>query len=362
MAGCSTSLAERARRDRRQVREGACRSALSRCTLGALIALLAGVAAGCASPAPPASESAPAFRIEVHPLATVTLTTPEILRGRTDGPPATIAAELRLPFAAPGRLPAVVFLHGDAGAIAEQPPWIDALVARGFAVLTVDSFTGRGAIAPDAALTSLRPPVGPFSRVPDAQRALALVAAHPRIDTNRIALMGASSGGLTTLLTAQQRFARTWGRPDLRYAAFISLYPPCNAEIADDTVLDAAPVRVFHGLADVVTSPDACRAYVERLRAAGRDAVFVGYASAPHGFDGPDAWPRQEIADIPTFGRCRLRESEEHTLVNTDTGRAPAMADACVGRGIVGGPDPVARRAVHQAVVEFLSAVLRPGP
>jgi dienelactone hydrolase len=320
---------------------------------------LAGLTA-CASPPP--EPPATAFRIEVHPLSTLTLATPDILRGRTDGAPVTIAAELRLPFAAATRLPAVVFLHGDAGAVSNQPPWIEVLLAQGIAVLTVDSFSGRGAIASDATLTSMRPPIGAISRVVDAERALALLAAHPRIDVTRVALVGASSGGYTTLLAAQSRFAGTWGPAGLRYVAYVALYPPCNVEIAGDTVLEPGPVRVFHGLADVVTSPDACRAYVERLRGAGRDAAFVGFANALHGFDGPDAWPRQDLPQLPTFARCRLRESDDHTLVNADTGGPPAPGDACVGRGIAAGPDPQARRAVQRAVTELLRGVLQPAP
>ncbi|HUP06516.1 MAG TPA: dienelactone hydrolase family protein [Caldimonas sp.] len=330
------------------------RAGAARLAAQGVLALCTALASCATLPEPPATT----FRIEVHPLETRTIATSDILRGASEGKPVTIAAALRLPFAPPGRLPAVVFLHGDAGAVAGQPLWIEALLAQGVAVLSVDSFSGRGAIAPDAELTSLRTPVGPFSRVVDAERALALLASHPRIDPARIALMGESSGGYTTLLASQSRFAHAYGQAGLRYAAYIALYPPCNVELAGDTELEPGPVRVFAGLADVVTSAEACRGYVDRLRAAGRDAAFVGYANAPHGFDGPDAWPRQQIEGLPTFARCRVRETADHALVNADTGRAPTPADACVGHGIVGGPDPQARVAVRRAVDELLRAVL----
>jgi hypothetical protein len=66
--------------------------------------------------AAPSAPSMPTFRIEVHPIPSVDLTTAEALTGKTDGAARTIAGELRLPFSTQARVPAVIFLHGDAGA------------------------------------------------------------------------------------------------------------------------------------------------------------------------------------------------------------------------------------------------------
>ena len=64
---------------------------------------------------------APTFRLEVHVLPTVTLTLAQALSGSQEGAAtATIAGELSLPFVAAARMPAVLMLHGDAGAVANH--------------------------------------------------------------------------------------------------------------------------------------------------------------------------------------------------------------------------------------------------
>ena len=57
--------------------------------------------------APQANAAGPTFRIEVHPVSTLTLTPKQLLAGsKDDAAPATIAGELRLPFGAAARMPA----------------------------------------------------------------------------------------------------------------------------------------------------------------------------------------------------------------------------------------------------------------
>jgi dienelactone hydrolase len=177
----------------------------------------------------PANAAPPTFRVEVHTLATVTLTSAQVRAGQTDdGPATTIAGELRLPFADVQRLPAVLLLHGDAGPLAAQVVWADELNALGIAVFTLDSFSARGAIATGASLATMPASVGATARVVDAERALALLAAHPRIDAARIAVMGFSSGGRTAMLLAQTRSRRATASPG-------SASPPTSRSIRTAT-------------------------------------------------------------------------------------------------------------------------------
>ena len=301
----------------------------------------------------PAAE--PTFRIEVHPIPTLDLSTAEVLTGKTDGAARTIAGELRLPVSSSSRVPAVIFMHGDAGALSSQVAWIAELNAIGVAVFTVDSFSGRGAIGKTPGLAVEGAGAhSSTSRVVDAYKALAVLARHPRIDASRVALMGVSSGGRVAINAAMTRFARAFAPADASFAAFVALYPPCNLRLKDDTSLVAAPLRIHHGSNDVITQPEACRSYVERLLAAGRDADFAEYAGAQHGYDSPPGMPTMQAPQAPNPSRCTYREREDGWLVNDATGKPVTLNDDCVGIGLSAGSHPQATAATYAAVKSLL--------
>lgn len=294
-----------------------------------------------------------AFRIEVHPIASIDADPARALQGKFEGPARTVAGELRLPFTDQVRVPAVVFLHGDAGAVSNQPIWIDRLVAQGIAVFTVDSFSGRGTIGQQPGiLIEGRLPTS-LMRVADAQRALELLARHPRIDPQRIALMGVSSGARTTLYAATKRFAGDGG--GARFAGFVALYPPCNLRLDGETEV-TGPIRIHHGAADVVTRPEFCRAYVDRLKQAGRDAEFYSYADARHGFDSDASMPIMRNPTLPNPGQCEMVE-RGGALVNAATNESLRATDACVSMGIEGGPTPAAGALAQDRVLAFLKTL-----
>lgn len=307
-----------------------------------------------------ATAAGTAARIEAYPVQTFDLTTAQVLAGVTSGRTAVIAGELRLPPSADTRVPAVVFLHGDAGEIANQPPWIDELNAIGIAVFTLDSFSGRGFVSASPRLGSIEGAEGALAlpRIVDAYRALALLAKHPRIDPSRIALMGVSSGARTTVASLMKRFARTYAAPGTAFAAGIALYPPCNARLIDDDRLEAVPLRIYSGAEDNITRAAPCERYVERLRAAGRDAAITVYPGAYHGFDNP-AGPLTRIPDLPGVAGCLVEEQAGGRIVNVDTGRPLADEDACIKRGFIAGRDDAADTAVRRAVPEFLRTTFR---
>lgn len=321
---------------------------------GAFLAALS-AAAGLGALLPARAAPSATFRIEVHALPTLTLTRPQTLTASfAAAPPATIAGELRLPAGAPTKMPAVVMLHGDAGAIANQVAWIEALNGLGIAVFTVDSFTGRGAIAPEDSVASMPDSVGGIARVIDAERALAVLARHPRIDPQRIAVMGFSSGANTVLVAAQTRFASTFGSAGTGFAAYIALYPDCNVRLIDDTRTEPGPQRIFIGEADVLTSAATCKRYEERLKLAGVDIAVTSFPGAHHGFDNVANRELIRMAGVPSGAACNREERVRGELVNVDTGRPLTLQDACIGHGLVAGYDAAADAATKAAVKALL--------
>lgn len=297
-----------------------------------------------------------AQRVEVHAVSTVDLTAAQVLAGMVEGRARTIAGELRLPFTEALRVPAVILLHGDGGALSNQPLWADELNAAGHAVFTLDSFSARGLVSRDlGVLIEGSSQVSSLGRVVDAYRALELLARHPRIDAQRIAVLGFSSGGRTALLAAMRRFAAPHlggGQP--QFAAHIALYPPCNVRLLGDTDVLSAPLRIHHGTGDVITRATFCREYVEELRAAGRDVQFIDHADARHGFDASPRMRPPGMPDVPNFSACRLSEVRPGEIVNRDTGEPFKPADACVASGLAGGPDPRAAAEARTAVIQLL--------
>lgn len=292
-------------------------------------------------------------RMELHPMQTVTLTTAQFLAGEKQGPPATIAGELRLPSGVEGRLPAVVLVHGAAGVGAQVDPWAREPNESGIAVFIFDSFSGRGIgegfVPEDRA--------GSLTMLVDAYRALELLANHPSIDPARIALMGFSRGGIVALYASLTRFQRLHGAAGLEFAAYLPFYPACWTTYLDDEQVSARPIRIFHGTADDWTPIEPCRHYVTRLRQQGKDIHLTEYPGAHHSFDAP--MPLRQFPQATGLGTCAREERPGGLLVNRATGEPWKPTDACATKGTTAGGHPQARVEVTKAVKEFLTATFK---
>lgn len=298
-------------------------------------------------------------RVELHALPSLTLSDADFLTGNASaGQPVTVGAELRLANV-PGRQPAVVLVHGSSGMGANGEMWVRDLNAMGIATLAIDGFTGRGITTTGANQAQL----GRLNLSLDAYRALELLAKHPRIDPQRVVLMGFSRGGQATLFASLKRFHEAWNRSGIRYAAYIPFYPDCMTQYLGDTQLDG-PVRIHHGLADDYNPAAPCRAYVERLQKAGQDVQISLYEGAHHGFDSPLApQPAVQAKGSQTVRACSIREEAPGRLVNQATAQVFSYQDACVQRDPYVGHDPVATERARASVAQTLQALFKlPAP
>ncbi len=196
------------------------------------------------------------------------------------GAPATLSGELALPQGS-GPFPAVVLAHGCNGERNTERAWGPTLRSWGYATFIIDSFRGRGI---EEVCTNGRTLV-PLQRLPDAYGALRLLAAHARIDPERIALMGFSHGGALTLLAATAWAKETFapaGQPAFR--AFFPFYPNCNAEFPERRRV-SAPVRIHTGEADDWTPAKPCAELAAALKDSGQDVAISVYPGAHHAFD-----------------------------------------------------------------------------
>jgi len=290
-------------------------------------------------------------RTEVHPIQTMTLTDQQFLTRAKDGKPTTVAGVLRIPRPGTERLPAVILVHGSGGVSANVDYWQQQLNGIGVATFAIDDFAGRGI---DNTLAD-QSKLGRLTAIVDLYRALALLAAHPRIDPNRIAVMGFSRGAQVALYASLTRFQKMYAQEGPSFAAYLAFYTPCNTRYLEDEAVSNKPIRLFHGTADDYVLIAPCRTYVERLRKAGKDVQLTEYPDAHHGFDIPLL--KETPVAFPTWQttrHCTLEEESPGHIINTETKQPFTYTDPCVDYGPHIAYNPAALNAATQAVKDFL--------
>jgi dienelactone hydrolase len=291
-----------------------------------------------------------AARTELLPVQTLTLTDQQFLTGDSNGKPTMIVGQLRIAQGV-GRLPLVVLQHGSGGFGPNIEYWSRQLNAASISTFAIDGFTGRGL----EEVNSNHALLGRLNFILDIYRSLDVLAAHPRTDPQRVALMGFSRGGQATLYASLKRFQRMWNKSGIDLVAYLPFYPDCMTTYIGDLDIERRPVRIFGGTLDDYNPVSVCKGYVERLKAAGHDVELTEYPNASHGFDNVLA-PRP-AAVFPTFQsarNCRIAEQPGGVLVNLDTKQPFNFTDACVVHGPHVGHDPIATEASTKAVKAFL--------
>jgi dienelactone hydrolase len=281
----------------------------------------------------------------------------EVMRGEA-GTPRAVWGYLEVP-ATPPPWPAVVMLHSASGPGSQDWHYAEALRAAGFAVLAVDSFGPRGVTrtVDDQTLVS------EASMLADAFAARAALAADPRIDGGRIALLGFSKGGIAALYGALEEIRAAYGAEP--FAAHVAYYPWCGLRPLE-LATTGAPVLVQMGDNDDVAPVELCRDLFARIRQAAPDAplTLAVYAGARHAFDHPSL---AGLAWVPVTGMipsdCLFVETRPGEFVEQTTGRAVDGGDlgevltACGRRGAEAGGDPEAAARAEQTMIEFLGAM-----
>lgn len=220
--------------------------------------------------------------------------------------------------------PAVVMAHGCGGVLTKDGKfseryrqWGELLAAQGYVALLVDSFSTRG-IREICTQTRKIRPLHLSDRVQDVRAGRDFLAARADVDPQRIALLGWSNGGSTTLLATGETPAGA--NP---FTAAVAFYPAC-APYLRQHYKPQSPLLVLIGEADDWTPAEPCH----RLAEATPEMRLLTYPGAYHGFDAPSGKLRKRL-DVPN-------------------GVKP-------GAGVTMGPNPEARADALPRVLAFLA-------
>jgi dienelactone hydrolase len=321
--------------------------------LGLIAALPISVIASLAV-AEPDAQNMPA-RTELHSVETLTLSDAQFLSGDANGKTTTIAGVLRIAVGS-GRLPIVVLQHGSGGMAANVEMWAREFNGIGISTFALDGFTGRGLISVNTNQALL----GRLNFVLDIYRALNMLAKHPRVDSQRIALMGFSRGGQAALYASLKRFHKMWNRSGIEFAAYIPFYPDCATTFVSDADVADRPIQIFGGTRDDYNPIALCKGYVERLKAAGRDVQLTEYPDAPHAFDNPlGPVPPAVVAGGQSVRHCVIREEPVGLLIDASTKEPFTYKDPCVETDPHVGYDAAATEAAKMSITTFFKTIFK---
>ena len=302
-----------------------------------------------------AKSSLPA-RIELIPFESLTLPDSAFLKGdKSTAKPALLAAELHLA-QGPGKRPLVVLLHGSGALGGRDSQWAREFAEMGVSTLMIDAFTGRGIVS----TSDNQGQLGRLNMILDTYRALGKIKDHPRVDTSRLAMIGFSRGGQGTLYASLERFHKMWNESGVDFAAYFPFYPDCVTQFVDDTKVKPVPIRIHHGDMDDYNPAPQCKAFADRLKAAGANVEMSIYKDAAHSFDGPLGSLTPTVSNnAMTVRNCVLKEEPLGQITNSKTGKAFTYEDPCVERNPHVGFNPDAAKAARASVRETLKAVFK---
>lgn len=219
----------------------------------------------------------------------------------------TVAATLSFPEEAKDRYPAVVVVHTIAGYLEiNEGQYAAELRKAGFATLTYDSFAARGTTG--IALSRSGPGLWP-SGVADAYAALRLLAAHPKIDASRVAIVGFSYGGEVAHLTAFERLRSAVDPGQARFAAHVAYYPAgVFGAVAEPKAYTGSPILMLLGERDDNLPVAKIASYLAYAKVAGFAVPIepVTYPDAYHAWTVPSLTSLRFYGEYGSTKKCPL--------------------------------------------------------
>jgi dienelactone hydrolase len=185
-----------------------------------------------------------------------------------------VYGDLYIPQTNKQKIPLIITLHPSMGFVPEHH--FEYFNNLGIAILDIQTFKSRGIekqwhyeVSEEAATI-------------DAYAALDKISKDPRIDKNKIAVMGFSYGAMAVINTHQKFFIDII-KPKNRFMAHISYYPLCYLHKSIKTT--EAPLYIFIGEKDRLTPYEFCEDYAKKIIENNGNVVLEVFPEATHRFD-----------------------------------------------------------------------------
>lgn len=218
------------------------------------------------------------------------------------------AAQLRIPKNITTPAPAVIILHTTIGVDSTGSFYASKLNKKGIITLELDMWGSRGLTGGAADR-----PAAPQETLADAYTALAYLAQHPKVDADKIGLLGFSWGAVVTMLTATNQYDALSNLP-YKFAAHVAHYPICYGynQIPgfEFSNLTGAPVLIQAAELDEYDYPGACEDMVSQIPAADQQYVeVIEYPNVYHTWDRlePELIVEDPIAHLGQGGLVTLK-------------------------------------------------------
>jgi dienelactone hydrolase len=260
-----------------------------------------------------------------------------------------------------GRVPAVVLFNCGNTMVREKEGYYSEVFHRmGYAVLIVNSLSAR---APGASLSGHDVFHFRLATMVDAAVALKTLAANPRIDPKRIAIVGWANGGMSILGGAIEELLERYAGGGLHFAAIVPISPFCGLASLGAR-FSPTPILSFHGARDDFMPLGPCQFYRQAAAQRGANIETVVYPDAYHNWEMPFAVHHDQTQN--SLGNCYVvTDLGQHAVhLGNGTTLSPATANfaetvagylrSCSTLGITEGNDERSRADSHSRIPAFI--------
>jgi dienelactone hydrolase len=267
--------------------------------------------------------------------------------------PQKVEAILKLPNG-DGPFPLVIGVAGSLDWGSHHLEYLEMLRSIGIATLELQSFSSRGV----KSTVGSQVEVTTSMMVLDAYKALDKLSTHPKINKDHIAIMGWSLGGGVALFSGWLPLVEKIN-PQNKFAAHLSIYPPCIAQ-PKNPIFSDSPMHILIGELDDWVPADACKELAQQARVAGSNIGLTVFPNSHHSFDRESPIVVKEKAYSTVDCRFQIRDDGAVlmgflNIPMTTPLRQKIGLGICAERGPTMGGNPESRQAAFQFAQEFMS-------